>query len=293
MTHSAADRQGQAGRQGHCVARPALTQRQFAAGCLAALLTLTTCRADITVAEPATRGPAGAIGQVPPSNGPSLATGGVPATSAVIAAPSAAAASSPGATLAAAPAGAQAAAPSAEGAAPAEDIRDIRGPKLGISPWVVAAVLAAAALLALAVVGWRRWRARRQERVLLPFERALAELDQIRPLMQPASAREFCIAVSDIVRRYIEQRFDVTATHRTTEEFLHDVLTTATPSLARHGGLLAEFLQQCDLVKFAGMSLALPSIEALYDRARGFVMISARPDPAPRSEHVHDTLPAT
>ncbi len=32
--------------------------------------------------------------------------------------------------------------------------------------------------------------------------------------MQPQSAREFSIAVSDIVRSYIERGFDLTATHR-------------------------------------------------------------------------------
>jgi hypothetical protein len=134
---------------------------------------------------------------------------------------------------------------------------------------------------------------RRQPRVLLPFEQALQSLDAIRPLMQPASAREFSIAVSDIVRGYIEQRFDVTATHRTTEEFLRDLLETAKPSLARHRGLLAEFLQQCDLVKFGGMSLSMQSIESLHASARGFVLETAKPDPVAPPKEAHDTLPAT
>src|ERR1035441_6587113 len=48
-------------------------------------------------------------------------------------------------------------------------------------------------------------------------------LGDIRPLMQPQSVREFSTAVSDIVRSYIELRFGVTATHRTTEEVLHNL----------------------------------------------------------------------
>jgi hypothetical protein len=123
--------------------------------------------------------------------------------------------------------------------------------------------------------------------VLLPFEAALQRLEGIRPLMQPESAREFSIAVTDIVRSYIEQRFDVTATHRTTEEFLHDLLESSNPSLARHRGLLAEFLQQCDLVKFAGMSLSRQSMESLHQSARAFVLETAKP------EEAHDPLPAT
>jgi hypothetical protein len=176
----------------------------------------------------------------------------------------------------------------------AEDIRDIRGPKYILPLWVILAALGAVALLALAGYGIWRWvKRRRKPRVLLPFEQALQSLDAIRPLMQPASAREFSIAVSDIVRGYIEQRFDVTATHRTTEEFLRDLLETAKPSLARHRALLAEFLQQCDLVKFGGMSLSLQSIESLHASARGFVLETAKPDPVAAPQEAHDTLPAT
>ena len=176
-----------------------------------------------------------------------------------------------------------------------EDIRDIRGPRYGLPLWVILASLAAAALLALAVYGISRWwRRRRQPRVLLPFELALKQLEEIRPLMQPATAREFSIAVSDIVRVYIERRFEVTATHRTTEEFLHDLLQATKPSLVRHRALLADFLQQCDLVKFGGESLSLHSIDSLHASARGFVEETAKPDPATApSEKIHDSLPAT
>ena len=154
--------------------------------------------------------------------------------------------------------------------------------------WLVPAIIAAIVVLALAVYGVWRWRRRhRRPRILLPFERALQRLEELRPLMQPAHAREFSIAASDIVRTYIEARFDVTATHRTTEEFLHDLLESPNPSLARHRGLLAEFLQQCDLVKFAGMSLSMQSMESLQQSARAFVLETAKP------EETHDALPAT
>jgi hypothetical protein len=173
-------------------------------------------------------------------------------------------------------------------AAASEDIRDIRGPKHVFPAWLLPAVLIGGALLALGAYGLWRWlRRRRRPRALLPFEAALQRLEEIRPLMQPESAREFSIAVTDIVRSYIEQRFDVTATHRTTEEFLHDLLASSNPSLARHRGLLAEFLQQCDLVKFAGMSLSRQSMESLQQSARAFVLETAKP------EEAHDPLPAT
>jgi hypothetical protein len=160
-----------------------------------------------------------------------------------------------------------------------EDIRDIRGPKFIAPPWLLPALIAGVLLLALGAYGfWRRLRRRRQPRVLLPFEVALQRLEEMRALMQPGRAREFSIAVSDVVRRYIEERFGVTATHRTTEEFLHDLLDSSHAPLTRHRALLSEFLQACDLVKFAGVSLTLHNMESLHHSARAFVLETAQPD---------------
>jgi hypothetical protein len=193
---------------------------------------------------------------------------------------------------------------------PSEDIRDIRGPKFILPWWLVPALLAAVVMLALLGVGvWRWLQRRRRPRALLPFEVALQRLEDIRPLMQPQSVREFSTAVSDIVRSYIELRFDVIATHRTTEEFLHDLLESSAASLLRHRALLSEFLQQCDLVKFAGISLTPQNMESLYHSARAFVLETAKPDPetgtpvAPAAtrdasrptdtKEAHDSLPST
>jgi hypothetical protein len=184
------------------------------------------------------------------------------------------------AALAAALSAVLSAATSATAAAEAaEDIRDIRGPKFMFPPWLLPAAIAGAVLLAFGALGLWRWlRRRRQPRVLLPFEIALQRLEEMRALMQPDDAREFSIAVSDVVRRYIEERFSVTATHRTTEEFLHDLLESPHAPLARHRALLSEFLQACDLVKFAGMSLTLQNMESLHHSARAFVLETAKPD---------------
>ena len=171
------------------------------------------------------------------------------------------------------------------GAAPvAEDIRDIRGPRNLLPGWVLPALAAGAVLIALGIYGFWRWRRKRAARVLLPYEIALQRLEEIGALMQPARAREFSIAVSDIVRIYIEQRFNVTATRRTTEEFLHDLLKSSDAALARHQGLLGEFLHQCDFVKFAAQSLTRQNMESLLQSARAFVLATAE---------THDSLPAT
>ena len=174
-----------------------------------------------------------------------------------------------------------------------EDIRDIRGPKQVLADWVLPVAIAAALLIAALIYGlWRRRRSR-YVAPLLPFQIALQRLDEIRALMQPVHAREFSTAVSDIVRSYIEQRFEVTATRRTTEEFLRDLLQSSNASLAKHQGLLGDFLFQCDAVKFAALSLTLQSMETLRQSARNFVIETAKPEPPVAAEEANDSLPAT
>jgi hypothetical protein len=161
----------------------------------------------------------------------------------------------------------------AAGVAAAEDIRDIRGPKTIYPPWAVPALLAGGVLLAAgAYAAWRWSRRRRSPVALQPFEIALRRLEDIRRLLDPASVREFSIAISDLVRQYIEDGFKVTATHRTTEEFLHDLLESPHSPLAAHRNLLAQFLQQCDMAKFAGVSLSRQIMESLYQSARRFLV---------------------
>ena len=155
----------------------------------------------------------------------------------------------------------------------AQDIHDIRGPKTVSASWMVPAVLAGAIAVALcAIFIWRRRHRAVRRRVLTLSERTLERLDGTRALMHPATARAFGIAASEAIRDYIEKRFDVVATQRTTEEFLQALLQSPNEALARHHLLLAAFLQQCDFVKFAGASLAVTDMESLFQSARRFVL---------------------
>jgi hypothetical protein len=219
------------------------------------------------------------------------------------------AAPTPGASTPGAPAAAGSAPGSAPGSIPAsaaasadEDIRDIRGPKGMFPLWLLLALIAAVVVLAIGgYLAWRWKNRRRAARVLRPFEIALESLEGIRTLMHPSTVREFSIAISDIVRRYIEDEFKVTATHLTTEEFLRDLLNSSNAALAAHRQLLAHFLQQCDVAKFAGVSLSGPIMESLHESARRFVIETSKPVAEPqaggivksaRMQEAHDSLPS-
>jgi hypothetical protein len=184
----------------------------------------------------------------------------------------------------------------------ADDIRDIRGPKYIFSLWALLAWLAGAAVLAIGGFAvWRRIHRPPSPRKLELFEIALQRLEEIRPLMQPSRVREFSIEISGVVRRYIEDGFKLTATHRTTEEFLRDLLDSSNEALAAHRNLLAEFLHRCDEAKFAGMGLSMRIMESLHQSARSFVIESSKPPPARaletttpiRIREAHDSLPST
>jgi hypothetical protein len=163
----------------------------------------------------------------------------------------------------------------------AEDIRDIRGPKAVPGSWIVPAALAGALLVALCAYAiWVRRRRGTRRRTLTLSEQTLERLEGTRPLMRPATVREFGIAASEVIRDYIEKRFAVVATQRTTEEFLQALLQSPNEALASHRSLLAEFLHQCDFVKFAGASLAVADMESLFRSARGFVLETAEPPSA-------------
>lgn len=142
-------------------------------------------------------------------------------------------------------------------------INDI-SPPLAIEPDRLQQFLAAglALLLALlAAAGFLWWQKKKRGRVaepvvLRPDEIGLQQLERLlaENLLARGEIKLFHQRISDILRRYIENRFGLQAPERTTEEFLLEISrqqSAANTLLAVHKSLLADFLRQCDLVKFA------------------------------------------
>lgn len=130
--------------------------------------------------------------------------------------------------------------------------------------------LVALALLAL----W--WRRRHRPAWVAPpipaHELAYAELRELvaANLLEQGLVKEFYQAVSDILRRYLERRFGLHAPERTTEEFLAELATDATLS-PEHKAVLGQFLQHCDLVKFAKLAPTEAEIQHTFDACKNVI----------------------
>jgi len=154
----------------------------------------------------------------------------------------------------------------------AQDIRDIKGPISIPYPWLWACYAGGGALLLLIAWAVRRWlRNGKSFRVKSAHEIAFEQLERARALMRPEKAGAFSVAVSGAIRTYIENRFRLTATHYTTEEFMERLVSDRPAILSSHSEVLEDFLGHCDLAKFARYNLSVDQMTAMHQSAWQFV----------------------
>lgn len=163
--------------------------------------------------------------------------------------------------------------PAQNGGTNSLDIRPLKGPveipsTLDWLWWVGLMAIAA-------VVAWFVWRRYRLKKItpapvvmVPPHRKAKDRLRGAGELM--SDPYRFCSVVSDVLRSYLEERFDLHAPERTTEEFMAELRVT-TKLHGDHKSLLEDFLSRCDLVKFARFEPSLPELQALLDSAYRFV----------------------
>ena len=136
-------------------------------------------------------------------------------------------------------------------------------------------------VIAAALYGaWRFFRRQVATKSKLPFEIALERLEAARVLMTTETVRDYAFTVSEIIRVYIEQRFGEKAAHRTTEEFLSDLLQQTETPLAQHRRRLEDFLSHCDLSKFARWQFSIHEMESMHESARVFI-VETKPQSEP------------
>jgi hypothetical protein len=154
-----------------------------------------------------------------------------------------------------------------------KDILDIRG---AIRPQWLNILLIAVGVLTLAIILFVVLRKRKkilEEKIEAPrppaHEEALSALQYLESLTD-RTAKAFYSRLSEILRVYLERRFDVTALDRTTTELFQEMRSRHVAS-----GLCVEsrdILEVCDLVKFAKFEPADEERTADLDRVRQFVM---------------------
>jgi hypothetical protein len=142
-------------------------------------------------------------------------------------------------------------------------------PGRGRALWVLAALLAAAAVY-FGIRAWAIWRSRSLRRSA--YDLAKADLDAL--LMEPRPGERemdaFFVRLSNIVRCYLENRFGLRSPELTTEEFVQELANS--PDLVRlHQRLLREFLNRADLVKFAHLVPNPADVELSLESARSFL----------------------
>jgi len=105
-----------------------------------------------------------------------------------------------------------------------------------------------------------------------PDHVAIEALDKLRLALPrtPEDVLGFIVAVSDVLRCYIEGRFELHAPSRTTEEFLLEAAVVDS-GLADRTDSLELFLTQCDLVKYARHRPSLEQAVGMLDSAGTFV----------------------
>ena len=156
----------------------------------------------------------------------------------------------------------------------APQLRDIAPPVdvFPYPPWMVATAGVLALLIVTALV-WlivRKMRNRPPPRPPTARSIALRELQKLRGQMRQTDPHAFSFAVSDVLRSYITSEYRVQATQQTSPEFLAAIAQ----SVKFHDAdrkLLGEFLERCDLIKFARIDADPGDSERLLESAMAFV----------------------
>jgi hypothetical protein len=164
--------------------------------------------------------------------------------------------------------------PVAPGAPAPPEIRDIAPPidVFPYPPWMVAvaALLALLVLGAIAYVIVRKIRNRPPPLPPSPQAVALRELRALQQRVKQTAPYDFSIAVSDVLRRYVSSEYRVHAVEQTSPEFLAAIAQSAKFSEAERQQL-GDFLERCDLIKFARIDADSGDSERLIDSAFRFV----------------------
>jgi hypothetical protein len=171
------------------------------------------------------------------------------------------------------------------------DIVDIVAPQAVLDPVFVAGGILLALLIGAVIVFtvfhlFRDLMAKHQHelRRQFPHEEAARALDKLAARMDALSPNEFMVGTSNVVKRYLLDRYHDPVLFETAEEFLdRDNIEKPMPSSKRRA--VGEFLSGCEIIKFARFPEARAQCAPLLEVARKIVREapSSPPPPLPSS----------
>jgi hypothetical protein len=131
-----------------------------------------------------------------------------------------------------------------------------------------------ASFVGLSLIGLIVWLIKRKGKPAappkLPREIALEELDRISGEIETMNPYLFSIRVSDILRRYVTNQYALPVTRQTSVEFL-TALAKSSSFSTNEKSLLEDFLNRCDLIKFARYEATSVDSRLLLEEATRFV----------------------
>jgi hypothetical protein len=158
--------------------------------------------------------------------------------------------------------------------------------------WLIPAVILLAAVLAW--LGRKLYRRlRRLDEIGPPplpaWEEALGSLDRLpwREWLAEGQFKRFYYALSEILKRYLERRYDFDAVEQTTTELLASMRAQKLPMRDE----ITRFFARCDLVKYAKTVPPSDEAEQAIEQLRDFV-VRTKPAPAPAPAASGQVVPA-
>ena len=140
--------------------------------------------------------------------------------------------------------------------------------------WLIILVLV---LIAAGIYAYFKWfkkgelPLRKKEKVIPPYDEAIMKLTQLKSehLWEAGQEKEYFTRLTDILRNYIDRRFEINAMEMTSSQII-DVLRKNEETMPVNERL-SKILEMADFVKFAKMRPLPEDNEVAYQRALNFV----------------------
>jgi Domain of unknown function (DUF4381) len=162
-----------------------------------------------------------------------------------------------------------------------KDIHGLKPPETFPDIWLYLVPAIALLLVALAWLGRRLLQRMRRladqgPPPLPPWEEALVALDELpwREWLEAGQVKRYYYALSEILKRYLERRFEFDAVEQTTTELLQSMRAQRLPMRDEIG----RFFAGCDLVKYAKSIPPESESERAIEQLRAFV-VKTKPEP--------------